>query len=54
MMANIWEKTISILVGNLNSGLSYLIAKVFWKIVFYYFLDFNFNFHTPMKIKSEI
>ena len=24
-MTNIWEKTISILAGNLNSGLSYLI-----------------------------
>ena len=27
-MANIWEKAISILVGNLNSGLSYLITTV--------------------------
>ena len=28
MMANIWEKAISILAGNLNSGLSYLITTV--------------------------
>ena len=27
-MANIWEKAISILAGNLNSGLSYLITTV--------------------------
>ena len=27
-MANIWEKSISILAGNLNSGLSYLITTV--------------------------
>ena len=27
-MANIWEKVISILAGNLNSGLSYLITTV--------------------------
>jgi hypothetical protein len=27
-MANIWEKAISILAGNLNSGLSYLIITV--------------------------
>ena len=27
-MANIWEKYISILAGNLNSGLSYLITTV--------------------------
>ena len=27
-MTNIWEKAISILVGNLNSGCSYLIATV--------------------------
>ena len=43
MMANIWEKSISILAGNLNFGLSYLIATVlcmhfvspiqFWKFV---------------------
>ena len=33
-MVNIWEKAISILVGNLNSGRSYLITTVmdqFWK-----------------------
>ena len=28
LMANIWEKAISILVGNLNSGPSYLITTV--------------------------
>ena len=28
LMANIWEKAKSILVGNLNSGLSYLITTV--------------------------
>ena len=28
-MSSIWEKAISILVGNLNSGRSYLIAAVF-------------------------
>ena len=27
MMASIWEKAISILAGNLNSGLSYLIKS---------------------------
>jgi hypothetical protein len=27
-MANIWEKAISILAGNLNSGRSYLITPV--------------------------
>ena len=27
-MANIWEKAISVLAGNLNSGLSYLITTV--------------------------
>ena len=27
-MANIWEKAISILEGNLNSGVSYLITTV--------------------------
>jgi hypothetical protein len=27
-MVDIWEKAISILVGNLNSGLSYLITTV--------------------------
>ena len=27
-MANIWEKYISILAGNMNSGLSYLITTV--------------------------
>ena len=27
-MANLWEKGISVLVGNLNSGLSYLIITV--------------------------
>ena len=27
-MANIWEKVISILAGNLNSGLIYLITTV--------------------------
>ena len=27
-MANIWEKVISILLGNLNSGLSYPITTV--------------------------
>ena len=27
-MANIWEKAISILAGNLNSGCSYLITTV--------------------------
>ena len=27
-MTNIWEMAISILAGNLNSGLSYLIATV--------------------------
>ena len=32
-MANIWEKAISTLAGNLNSGLSYLITtvKMFFK-----------------------
>ena len=29
-MANNWEKAISILAGNLNSGLSYLITTVKW------------------------
>ena len=29
-MANIWEKDISILAGNLNSGLSYLITTVYF------------------------
>ena len=29
-MANIWEKGISILAGNLNSGCSYLITAVFY------------------------
>ena len=29
-MANIWETTTSILAGNLNSGLSYLITTVAW------------------------
>ena len=29
LMANIWEKAKSILAGNLNSGLSYLITTVF-------------------------
>ena len=28
-MANIWEKAKSILAGNLNSGLSYLITAAF-------------------------
>ena len=28
-MANIWEKIISVLVGNLNLGLTYLITTVF-------------------------
>ena len=28
-MASIWEKAISILAGNLNSGLSYLITAVY-------------------------
>ena len=37
-MANIWEKATLILVGNLNSGLSYIITTVFgvkctWKMV---------------------
>ncbi len=28
-MANIWEKAISVLVGNFNLGLTYLITNVF-------------------------
>ena len=31
-MANIWEKAISILAGNLNLGRSYLITTVFISI----------------------
>ena len=50
LMANIWEKAILILVGNLNSGLSYLITTVihgFWiefaKLFRVNFVD-NFTF----------
>ena len=35
-MANIWEKAISILVGNLNSGPSYLITTVLADVFSYY------------------
>ena len=33
-MANIWEKAVLILAGNLNSGLSYLITTVMLTVIF--------------------
>ena len=38
LMANIWEKVISILVGNLNLGLSYLITTVWTKLTWNFLL----------------
>ena len=40
-MAWIWEKAISILAGNLNSGRNYLIAAVMFSLMYQYFVKNN-------------
>ena len=49
-MANIWEKAFSILAGNLNSGLSYLITAVSMRSVIY--LIFN-GYEVKHKFQSS-